>query len=689
MAQMTEQKLVSIVNTEMDNAMGAASGEIADERAKAWSYYLSQEALDVPEGESKAVSSAVADVIDGTMPDLLKIFTTADNLVSFDAVGAEDEQAAEQESDYVNYLFFKRNPAFLIMFYWIFDALLQKNGITKAYWDDSKTVTTETYKGLNEDDLLELMGDDELEPVERDERQEETVINGQVVFATVHDVTFKRTEKDGSARVINVPPDEYRISSDASSLDPSSARMVGHEREMTRSELVEMGFDKKLVNGLPAEGDVVSSPEQRAREDKTDDQHEVSDDRSQDKILVREAYIEIDYDGDGIAELRQVYTGNGKLLRWKDGSDANDEIDRQPFHVICPHPLSHKHFGRASAEKVMDVQDADREVLRQTLMNLYHNNNPGHGVWEQAMGENTLDDLLTTNVGSVKRFARPLDQGSYQTITIPFTAQHSFAMLEHFDRIKRDRAGIRNDGEGLDVSALKHVQQSALMQNVDQGKAKIEAIARIFAETGFKSLFLHLHELVQKHQKKADVVKLRGEWVDVDPQAWRTRKDMTVNIGLGIGTREQNLLHLDAIWQKQSEMADRGLMNLSVTPQHFYRTAAEIVKNANLKLPQQFFADPGDQQAPPPNDEQIQLQQQAQAQNERQQQLDAQQQQLDARQQQARETEMQLKHQREMLELQRKRESDKDDLMVAMEQIANKLTELELKYSQEVPGSRT
>lgn len=682
MAQMTEQKLVSIVNTEMDNAMGAASGEIAEERAKAWSYYLSQEALDIPEGESKAVSSAVADVIDGTMPDLLKIFTTADNLVSFDAVGAEDEQAAEQESDYVNYLFFKRNPAFLIMFYWIFDALLQKNGITKAYWDDSETVTTETYKGLNEDELLELMGDDELEPVERDERQEETVINGEVVFATVHDVTFKRTEKDGSARVVNVPPDEYRISSDSASLDPSGARMVGHEREMVRSDLLDMDFPKELVNSLSAEGDVISTPEERARKDKTDDQHDVSDDKSQDKILVREAYIKVDYDGDGHSELRQVFTAGDKLL-------SNEEVDRQPFHVICPHPLSHKHFGRASAEKVMDVQDADREVLRQTLMNLYHNNNPGHGVWEQGMGENTLDDLLTTSVGGVKRFARPVPE-SYQTITIPFTAQHSFAMLEHFDRIKRDRAGIRNDGEGLDVSALKHVQQSALMQNVDQGKAKIEAIARIFAETGFKSLFLHLHELVQKHQKKADVVKLRGQWVDVDPQAWRTRKDMTVNIGLGIGTREQNLLHLDAIWQKQSEMADRGLMNLSVTPQHFYRTAAEIVKNANLKLPQQFFADPGDQQAPPPNEEQIQLQKQAQAQNERQQQLDARKQELDARQQQARETEMQLKHQREMLELERKREKDKDDLQVAMEQIANKITELDLKFSQvEVPGSRT
>src|SRR5690606_21385968 len=131
-------------------------------------------------------------------------------------------------------------------------------------------------------------------------------------------------------------------------------------------------------------------------------------------------------------------------------------------------------------------------------------------------------------------------------------------MLEYFDKLKRDRTGISSDSQGLSPEALKNIQTTVLAQASDISRMKIEAIARIFAETGIKSLFLHIHELLLKHQDKETIVRLRNKWVKVNPQEWRTRLDMTVNIGLGIGTREQNLLHLDAIWQKQSDLVSNG-----------------------------------------------------------------------------------------------------------------------------------
>src|SRR3546814_14743018 len=109
------------------------------------------------------------------MPSLLRIFTTADNLVSFDPVGPEDIETAEQESDYVNYVFFKRNPSFLILYTWFFDALVQKNGIVKAWWDESEVVTTESYEGLSDAELAELLDDDELEALEQNKRLADTV----------------------------------------------------------------------------------------------------------------------------------------------------------------------------------------------------------------------------------------------------------------------------------------------------------------------------------------------------------------------------------------------------------------------------------------------------------------------------------------------------------------------------------
>lgn len=671
--KMDDRELVALVDQEFEQAMGSPSGEISTERAKAWNYYMSKPLGNEIEGQSEVVTSDVADVVDSIMPSLLRIFTTAENLVSFDPVGPEDIEKAEQESDYVNYVFFKQNPAFYLMYVWFFDALVQKNGIVKTWWDESEVVTTESYKGLSEEEVSELLDDPELEAVGRSEEVAESVGPDGVTLEpmVVHNIEFRRTTKRGCAKVENVPPEEYRISADARTLDPSSARMVGHERDLTRSDLISMGFDADVVADLPTSGSMTEDNEAIARYDRTDEDRDSPQDPSQQQVRVREAYIKVDVDGDGKAELRQVITAGNKVL-------LNEPADRQPFHVLCPQPLPHKHFGRASAEKVMDVQEVGTTLLRQILENLYQTNNPGHAVWEQGIGENTLDDLLTTRAGSIKRFARPVGE-SYAPLTVPFTAGATFPMLDYFDRVKRDRTGISSDGEGLNPDSLKNIQQSVMAQANDLGRMKVEAVARIFAETGIKSLFLHIHELLLKHQDKAQVVRLREQWVQVDPQEWRTRMDMTVNVGLGIGSRETNLMHLEAIWAKQSAMLEGGGMNLTVTPKNFFNTAAEIVKNANFKSPSMFFTDPGDKDAPPPSDEMQELQKQQQEIEQRRQQLDAQDNAIkEARLAQEREK-TQLQHQRELAELERKRDEDKDDFAVEMEKIRTKMLEIEMK----------
>lgn len=667
----SEEDLVSIVDNEFTSAMGAEGGEISTERAKAWNYYLSKPFGDEIPGQSQVVTSDVADVIDGIMPSLLRLFTTSDNLINFDAVGPEDEAKSAQESDYVNYVFFKQNKSFPILYNWFFDALVQKNGIVKAWWDDSEVISEESYQGLTQQELFELLEDDELEAISKDERIAETVdAMGQIVEGTVYDITFRRVSKKGKAQVANVPPEEYRISSDARELDPSTARMVGHEREVTRSELIDMGFDEEIVDGLPKSGNGNwTSPEQIARRDRTDETgRDGIRDRSQDKILLREAYIKIDYDGDGRAELRQVFTAGGTLL-------SNEIADRQPFHVISPQPLPHKHFGRASAEKVMDVQEVSSTLLRQILMNLYQTNNPGGIVWEQAVGETTMDDFMTRQVGRIARVTRPVGE-SYMPDVVPFTAAASFPMVEYFDKVKRDRTGISSDSEGLNPEALKNIQTSVMGAATDLGKMKIEAIARIFAETGIKSLMLHIHELLLKHQQKAHVVQLRGQWIEIDPRSWRTRYDMTVNIGLGIGTREQNLMHLNAIWEKQRDIVMNGGGGTLVTAENIFNTAAEFVKNSNRKSPELFFTKADSLQ--PPSDP---MAEQQMALAQRQQELDAQDQQL---KQQKATMDYEIKQQ----DMQLRAEKMMNDLMVSMEEMQNKLTEMELKYNKNVPGAR-
>lgn len=680
--KLTDEQIVELVEEEYGNSLGIPGGEISDDRAKALDYYMGEPFGNEEEGQSQVVSSDVSEVIDGVMPSLLRMFTTQDNLVSFDATGKKtielselDEAQAEQESSYVNHIFFKRNPSFIIMFYWMFDALVQKNGYVKAWWDDSEKITTENYEGLNEIELLDMMQDEELEPVERSERPAKTVDmqTGELVDGVVHDIEFQRVTKGGRVVIANVPPDEFRISGDSKNLDPSTSRMVGHERDdVTRDELLSMGFSKKVVDKLSSGSESLDN-EELSRRNKSDERKTQggSKDKSQELILFRETYLKVDVNGDGRAVLKQIFTADGELLEMND-------VDRQPFHAICGVPIPHKHFGRAVAEKVMDTQLVVSTLLRQILMNLYHTNQPGKNVWEQAIGENTMDDLLTRKVGRVARFRRPVNEAVSED-TVPFTAGASFPMIEYFDKKKNDRVGVANDSEGLSPDALKNIQQSVMMQATDLSKMKIEAIGRIFAETGFKSLFRHVHELTQKHQKKEEIVKLNGVWVPVKPSEWRTRENMTVNIGLGIGTREQNLLHLESIWQKQAAMVEAGGLNLTVTPKNIYNTASEFVKNANYKIPGMFFTDPGDKPAPPPSSEQEELQRKEQELQERQQQLDAAREKNNAMKLQLDAQKASMAHQREMIKLEEQHEARLDKAHVENESLRNDLTEMNLK----------
>lgn len=681
---MDEKQLKAIVEGEFRTALGAPDGEISKERAQAWDYYLSRKMGNEVEGMSEVVSSDVAEVIDGYMPSLLRNFASGENLVHFDPTGAEDIKLAEQQSEYVNHVFFKKNPAFLTLFYWFFDALTQKAGIVMAWWDESEKVTTENYSGLTELEVSELLNDEELEAISRSETK--TVdVNGQEMI--LHNIEFKRITKKGRVVYECVPPEEYRISGDSRSLDPSKARMVGREKPVPRSDLIDMGYDEDLVYSLPTYmDDTKTSPEKIARRDKDDELYDRSYERSQEEVLVRMAYIKVDFDGDGRSELRYVMTAGNEILE-------NDLVDRQPFHVLCPQPLPHKHFGLSVADKVMDIQEKNTALERGILDNIYQTNNPGHAVWEEAIGDDTLDDLLTTRVGRVARFDRPVGE-AYSPMTVPFTAASSFQILDYYEKRKRDRTGVGADSDGLDPMALKNIQQSVMNASNDIAKMKVEAVARIFAETGIKSLFLHIHELLLKHQKREEVFRLRNEWVPVDPSTWRTREDVTIAIGLGHATREQNLMHLTAIKDLQAQIISGGGAGVLVDPKQVYNTASEFVKNANLKDPSLYFKDPGDagwQQPEQGNDEQLQL-------IERQQQLDAEKQAIDREklslQQQrqfdesmARQDKLAADMQKHYDLLDEKAQQREDNLLVEFEKIATRLTELEVNSGVDVPGS--
>lgn len=621
---LTKTQLVDQINTEFENALNRPGDSIDQQTADAWRRFRRDKLDNEVEGDSEVVTSDVREVVMGMLPQFMRTLALADNLATFDPVGEEDEERAEQETEYINHVFWKVVPgSWLKMQGWMFSGLMERNAYAEAFWNERTVVRQEEHEGITLEKFSELSAQEGWEAVERSEVRSETVTVEEAGFKQeveieVFDVTFKIVEKVGFPDWETFPRSEFRISTDANSLDTSSGRMRARERLMSRSELIQLGFQKSQIAKLSAHdagkstkfksdteyGKAQSSSERIKTDDGTND-------ASQEKLLVRKVYMDVDYDGDGIAELREIWLSGDSILRWQEtGEDANRVVSRDPFHTLCAEPHPGEHFGSSPGVEAVADQDVSTTLLRQTMNNLYQTNEPKQGVSEWALGENTISDLTEPGT-TVVRFAEDPNSG-HKTLAVPFMAKESFGMLTYLDEKRFARTGVNPQAEALNPEDLKHIQQSVHASAMDVATAKIEMVARTFCETGFKSLLLHLHELTLQHNSRPHKARIRGSWVEVDPRQWRVREDMTVQVGLGVGSREQQMALLERVAGVQAQMMqDPGLRNLTVTPQHVYQSARKMTRLARQD-PDRFFKDPGEEMAAPLPEQEQELQLKAQ-----------------------------------------------------------------------------
>ena len=578
---MDNNQLKGILDAEIDNSLGFIETETTDARRKALEYYNREPYGNEVEGRSSIVTGEVAEVVDGALPQLLRIFTSSDEMVRFEPKNAGDEEKAKQATEYINWVLNHDNQGTILFHNWFKDALLQKNGIVKVYWDDQTDVTKEKYEGLNEEELTMLLADPEVEVVSQD--MEELVpasqdpVTGMLVPPVFsYSVKLKRTKKTGKVIVENVPPEEFLISKKARTI--ADAPFVAHRKLTTRSELVAMGFDKTLVDALPSYSDLTYSEERIARYDRGEMPDEVSSlDHTMQDVEVMECYIKVDFDGDGIAELRKVtYAG-------KDILD-NEEVDFVPFCSICPIPMPHKFFGQSLADRATDLQLIKSTVTRQILDNMYMVNSPRMAAVE---GQVNLDDLLTVTANGVIRVK---NAGALNPVVVPPTAAQSFPLLQYLDQVQAKRTGINEMSQGLDANILQNTTATAVAMVQNAAAGKVEMIARIFAETGIKDLFEKMLQLLCKYQDKARIIRLRGRYIAIDPREWENGFDLSINVGLGTGDKQQQMAMIAAVMQKQEQILQtQGYNNPLVTITQYRQTLGRFIEAAGFKDSQEFF----------------------------------------------------------------------------------------------------
>jgi len=591
--KLTDHDILAMCRNESEQAESYITSEISPQREDAMERYLGEPYGNEQAGRSRVISRDVLETVEWMMPALLRIFLSGDDVVEYEPVGPEDEDFAKQATDLANVVFNKDNNGFLILSTYFKDALLQKMGVLKTVWTEKETTKTTEYSGLTTPEFINLMDDDDIEV---DEHSEVYADGSEVdpdtyggLIETFHNIKVTKTTINGKIEVLPIPPEEYYQSFDDA--DPDNAQYLEHRTLKTKTALKMEGFDPDLVDKLSGSdtNDPTGERQTRMGESHEFDEHA---DKTMQEVTIHDSYLWADTNGDGIAERINVVWSGEHIL-------ANEEVDSQPFSTVTPVQVPHRAYGLSLADLVLDISSIRTTLLRQTLDSLYLANNPEREVDVNKIVD--MDDFLTTRPGGIKRVNAI---GASREISHPFVAEKSYAMLDGLDGMAAKRTGVSDMAAAVDSDVLNNQTATASNNQMAQKNQRVEMIARIFAETGIKHMFRRILNLLVTHQDKPRTIKLRGEWVEMDASKWNPEMDVSIQVGLGHGNRDQQITHLNNIlmWQKEM-LASGGVMGPKgpmVTPQHVYNVMTKMLTTVGFKNSTFALADPGEGPMPPP-----------------------------------------------------------------------------------------
>lgn len=574
---LSERQILNVVAQEIQQSAGGNENDFIDaNRQKALATYLGQPDGNEVEGRSSVISTDVADTIEWIMPEIVKAFTQNNEVVTFDAVNEGDEQQAELESQYVYDILMKDNTGFLILHQFIKDALMQKNGFIKVFYDESVSETTESYTGLTEPELNMVLSDDNIELIEMSTEEIDNI--------PIFDIKVKVVKVNKKIKVISVPPEEFRINKLHNSVDVSDARFTAHVVLKSRTDLINEGYDKELVYSLNTAEVYEDDREYRfyMQDETVYPDRDVSSDRSLDLIEISECYMHLDVDETGVAKLMKVSTSGG------DNPDQLldiEEIDSNPFISATAILMSHKLFGLSIYDRIKQIQEQKTALWRNILDNMYLQNNQRTIAID---GQVNLDDLMVSRPGGIIRVKTANAVTPY--VTPPLNSD-AYKMMDYLDQVRASRAGVSPEGAVTDNMIGDRVGSEGVEKMMNQKEELVGLMVRVIAETGIKPLCTMIRNEAIKHQDVIKEYKFRGNWVQVNPSKWSDRPNTTVRVGTGSGNRKEQVVALSNIAMAQEKLLQTPGQVL-VKPKHVYAVIDDLAKTSGLTGASKYLLDP-------------------------------------------------------------------------------------------------
>lgn len=608
--------LDAIIADEIRTSLAYDQSELASKRANAIAY-MRGEMPDLkprPNGSTQT-SHDVADTISKVLPGVVRIFTAASKMVSYERVRDEDDRWASEATEYMNHSFFVENDGYHVLLNATNDSLLLGNGLACSYWD-APEIENKTFRDLSELELA-VKGEEGWEPVAAQPGKPQMVedmdpVTGNLVALELPTYTVKMQRTISPGRIVDKTgkPENLIINTAATSID--DARFVGYlHDDKSRSDLMEMadayGWDTSLIEQIPSYN-MMGQTEVAIARTGDREQNTSSPVASGDPIDLYEIYMRVDIDGDGIAEMIQVWyaggRGDGTVLGW---DEWEDEV---PFTDIPCYPVPHRWDAEGLFDRLVDIQRVKTTLLRQALDNIYAVNMPMREV-EQGSVLNP-DILVNSKFGGLiwkKAGSNPIIPH-----VIPFTADKAFAAMEYMDKVRIERTGVSSASAALDPEALQNQTATASQLQHDVNYSQTEFIARNQAELGWKKFFRKRLKLAIKHEQVRSIPsdegdEIRGEdgsveaseFRTVSPPKWDANMKVSINVGLGTGSRDRDMSMLNVILNGQIGMADRlGMAGMQSKALEFLprirMTAVKLAESSGLKNPEEYYPEITDEE---------------------------------------------------------------------------------------------
>lgn len=575
--KLEDDEIVAILDSNIRQSIGSFDSDLARERRKVTDYYNAALPKPAHDGNSRYVSQDVYDTVESMKAALLETFSSGSRIVKFAPQGPEDVQLASVCSAYTDFVLFRQNDGFGLFRSVIHDGLVARAGIAKVFWQESSEEDLQEFEGLSQSELDMVLAEDDVELVESDE-DENGLISG-VVSSPV---------STSQVVVEAIPPEEFLIESQAVSLE--KANFVAHRTRKTLSELRDMGFDEDTLDSIGESHEDVeleTDAELLARFDSIGSDRGNTSRGYQDQvrtIMVYEIYINLDIEGTGIAKLHRILKAGNAILE-------KEEVDRLPFVVFTPLPIPHAFYGSNFAEKLVATQNARTILTRSILDHAMITNNPRYMVVKGGL--TNPRELIDNRVGGLVNVSRvdaisPMPQASLN----PFV----FQTLQLLDEDKEDNSGVSRLSQGLNKDAISHQNSAAMVEQLatmSQQRQKI--IARNFANQFVKPLFHLIYQLVVENEDQQKIIDLSGEYVQVNPSVWESKRDVMVQLHLGYGEQEaESQKHLMMHQMFSQDPILQGMYQ----PQNAYALVKDVMEKAGIMNVSDYLTSPD--QLPPP-----------------------------------------------------------------------------------------